>query len=293
MHTHPTTPRTRLASPWLYFALAIGWSWCFWIIDIVSGLGTDTPPGLLLGLLGLIGPAVAGIACTYLSRGRAGRRDYWRRIVDVRRIGAGWWLVILLFVPALMALAAGLDLLTGGGAAPYQRAAAPFLGAPLALIPFALSIFVIGPFPEEFGWRGYALDRLQERWGALRASLTLGVIWGAWHLPLFFMRGTYQYQQGAWSQWFWLFMIGIIPLAVVITWVYNNTQRSTLAVMLFHFMVVFVDDFLNVTPRAVQFSTLLWIMAAIGVTLIWGAQTLSNPRALAAERLARPEERAA
>ena len=47
-------------------------------------------------------------------------------------------------------------------------------------------------FIEELGWRGYVLDRLQEKRSALVSSLILGVVWSLWHLPLFFVQGSYQ-----------------------------------------------------------------------------------------------------
>ena len=71
-------------------------------------------------------------------------------------------------------------------------------------------------------------------------------------------------------------MIGIIPLSVTFTWIFNNTHRSTLAVILFHFMVVFTDELLNLTMRTDFYSTLLWILAAIVVTIVWGAKTLTR-----------------
>jgi len=265
-----------VASPWFFFIVTLGWSWFFWIPAAVLGISVQTRPGAILGLLGLLGPMLAGIGFTFLTQGKEGRRDYWLRIIDLKRIKPKWALVIFLFVPVMMTLTAILDLLSGGSVAPFEKTIASFLAQPLSLVPFALGIFFIGPFPEELGWRGYVLDRLQTKWNALSSSLILGVVWAMWHLPLFFIRDTYQYNQGAWSAWFWLFMVGIIPLAVIFTWIFNNTRRSTAAIILFHFMVVFTDELLNLTMRTDIYSTLLWIVAAIIVTVIWGTKTLTR-----------------
>ena len=98
-------------------------------------------------------------------------------------------------------------------------------------------VLLLGPLPEEFGWHGYLLDRLQERHGAVMSGVSarrdLGCLW---HLPLFFLQGTYQYEQGAFTIWFWTFMIAIIPLEVVMAWIYNCTRRSTFGIILFHFV---------------------------------------------------------
>lgn len=272
-----SSPR-RPSSPWAFFAAVLAWSWLFWGLAITVGDGVTTGLGTAFAFLGLLGPMIGGIAFTHLTRDRKGRREYWSRLLDPRRIPAGWLAVALLLPPALMLLAALLDVLTGGSVTPYRDTLAPFVARPLTLLPFALNVFFIGPFPEEFGWRGYALDRLQERWGALRSSLVLGTIWGAWHLPLFFMQGTYQYEQGAWSLWFWTFMVGIVPLTVVFTWVFNNTRRSTLAVVLLHFTVVVSADFLNATAGTNVLSTVLWIALAAGLCLVWGPTTLRRRR---------------
>jgi CAAX protease family protein len=182
----------RLSSPWLYFIAVLAWTWFFWLLDVVLGLGQNTASGMLLLLIGLLGPMLGGILFTYLTRDKAGRRDYWSRIFNPGRIPAKWFLVIFLLAPVLMLIAALLDILTGGSLAPFQKIIAPFLAQPGMLIPLALSVFFLGPFPEEFGWRGYMLDRLQSRWSALKSSLILGVIWASWHWPLFFIKDTYQ-----------------------------------------------------------------------------------------------------
>ncbi len=270
-----TPSKSPLSHPWFFFSLAFGWSWLFWILAILLGLSLKTTGGILLGLLGLLGPMVGGITATYLTHSKEGRRDYWLRIIDFRRISVRWYIAIFLFVPVLIALAVVFDILSGGSGAGWEESALQIFAAPWTIIPFALSIFLIGPM-EEFGWRGYVLDRLQERWNALVSSLILGIVWSLWHLPLFFIKDSYQYNLGAGSLSFWLFMIGIIPLTVVFSWVFNNTRRSTLAAMLFHFMVNFTGELVALTPRAELCSILLWTVAAIVVTVIWGVGIITR-----------------
>jgi membrane protease YdiL (CAAX protease family) len=264
-----------LSNPWVFFVLVFGWSWFFWILTALLGLGMNTGSGIVLLLLGILGPMVGGIGFTYLTQGKEGRHDYWLRIIDLKRISARWYLVIFLFVPILNALAALLDILFGGSGAILGEAAVQFLSEPWAIIPSVLFSSLI-PFIEELGWRGYVLDRLQARWNALVSSLILGIVWSLWHLPLFFIKDTYQYNLGVGSPSFWLFMIGVIPLAVLFTWIFNNTRRSTLAVILFHSMVNFTGELIAITERADTYSILLWFVAAIVVTVIWGAETLTR-----------------
>lgn len=251
--------------------LALGWSWLFWMTAVVMGINFESTAGIVLGLLGLLGPMVAGMTGTYLTYGKEGRRDYWRRVVDWKRIGARWYIVIFLLVPVLMGLAGALDTLLGGSGASWGEPAVEFWARPWTIIPFVLTTFFVGPM-EEFGWRGYVLDRLQERWRPLTASLILGVIWSVWHLPLFLIEGTYQYNLGIGSPAFWLFMVGIVPLNVVFTWVYNNTGRSILAAMLLHFMINFTGEMVDTSMRAEGFYIGLWIVAATVVSVMLGAK---------------------
>lgn len=267
-------PPTRSAL-WLFFGAVFGWTWFFWILAAALGVSAQSPLGIVLEVLGLLGPMLGGIGFAYFTLSKDGWHEYWLRIVDPRRIGAGWYLVIFLFVPVLMAIAALLDVASGGNAAALIRERmAPFLSAPSTIFPFVLGVLIYGPFPEELGWRGYALDQLQARWNALASSLILGAIWALWHVPLFFIKDTLFYSQGAGSLWFWLFVAVVIPTAVIYTWIFNNTRRSTLAAILFHFMSNVAYELANVTDRTNLYSSLLWILAAIAVVAWGGGATL-------------------
>lgn len=277
MKTEMKTTRPTLAGPWIYFLAAFAWTWLFWGIGILTNANLETGDGFIYMPLGVIGPAVAGVLFVYLTRDRAGRRDYWVRLIDFRRIPGRWYLVIFLFVPALNLLAAFGGLLAGGPGPALGESVRSALTDPGALFMSILFSTLI-PFFEELGWRGYVLDRLQEKRTALAASLVLGVVWAAWHLPLFYIEGSYQAGLGVGTPAFWLFMAGIVPLSVAFTWIYNHTGRSTLAVILFHAMVNFAGELIALTEGADAISILLWFVAAIGITVFWGGKTLVRER---------------
>ncbi len=266
------TARPKLASPWIYFLATYIWSSIFGGIAILMDISMETASGLVLVLLAAIGPMVTGITFTYLTRDKAGRRDYWKRIIDFKRIPATWYLVILLFVPILNSLAAMLDKLTGGSGATWGEAALNFLTNPSSII-LSILFASLFPFIEELGWRGYVLDRLQERHSALVSSLILGAVWSLWHLPTFFIRDSYQASLGIGTPEFWLFFAGIVPLTFAFTWIYNNTGRSTLAVILFHSMVNFTGELIALSERADTLSIALWFVVAIGIAVIWSVKT--------------------
>lgn len=279
------TMRPAMASPWIYFLATYIWSGIFGGLAILMDLSMETAAGLVLVLLAGVGPMVTGIAFTYLTRDKEGRQDYWKRTIDFKRIPARWYLVILLFVPILNALAALLDVLTGGTGATWGEAALGFLTNPSSII-LSILFASLFPFIEELGWRGYVLDRLQEKNGALVSSLILGVVWSLWHLPTFFIRDSYQASLGIGTPAFWLFLFGIVPLAFAFTWIYNNTNRSTLAVILFHSMVNFTGELFMISERADTYSILLWFVVAIGITLIWGVKTLHREETASFKKLA-------
>jgi membrane protease YdiL (CAAX protease family) len=256
-------------------ALTFGWSWLQWIpASIVSG-GEATWSATLLHYLGGVGPAVTSLALLWRVHHRESRRDFWRRLIDPKRIGPGWYGAILLTVPALAGLAALGDVLLGGAGARLE--ATGVVSRPLSIVPLVAFTLVFGPLPEELGWRGYALDGLQAIRSALSSSLILGSAWSLWHLPLFLIPGTYQQGLGIGTPAFWLFLVGPVPQSVVMTWIYNNTERSTLSAVLFHTMINLTGQVFELTRRAELYQGLLWITAAVAISAIWrGGHTRSG-----------------
>ncbi len=277
MNLRASIPVRWKTSPWPYFVLALGWSWLFWIPVAVSGLDVSESPGIVLLAIGILGPAVSAVLLNLLLGDNADRRDYWTRLTNFRGITPRWYATVLL-VPPLCSVLAILQALLIEGSIPPLDAAIGYLAHPGRIIPFAVLILLYGPLPEEMGWRGYALDRLQRRWNALVSSLILGLIWSIWHMPLFFMRGTLMSDVfPLWSARFWVAMVpGILTGAVLMTWVYNNTGRSTLAAVLLHFMMNFTGEFLRLPGELKNYPFLWQILIAVAVIMVYGPATLTG-----------------
>lgn len=260
---------------WLFLGLALGLTWLFWIPAALLPLAEPALPVLLLHYLGGVMPTAVAIVLLYARRTAHERRAYWLRLVDLRRIGGKWVAVVLLAAPVITGLAALGDAALGGMGAVLE-AAARFVERPLALLPFAAFTLLFGPLPEEMAWRGYALEQLQKRWNALTSSLILGAVWTVWHLPLFFIEGSYQHGLGVGTQRFWLYMLDKLPQSILMTWVYNNTDRSVLSAVLFHFGVNLVGEMFALAPRAELLTIVLWWLTAAAVTAIWGPLRLAR-----------------
>ncbi len=222
----------------LFFVTAFAWTWAFWspfilgILRLPMGTGT---PNVDLGEMGLIlpiilvspfGPTIAAFVTSYLSEGREGPRRLWRRFRDCKP-SKTWLIITLAFYPAIF-------LLIRVSSATIFNVPQPtpaWTDNPLIILaPLAASV-LHGGLSEEFGWRGYALPRLQSRLNATQASMALGLMEGLWHVPLVFWVGDARYGMS-------------IPLLILWqtiatfyrTWIYNNTEGSLLAAVLFHAM---------------------------------------------------------
>jgi membrane protease YdiL (CAAX protease family) len=90
------------------------------------------------------------------------------------------------------------------------------------LLPWQSSAFL-----EEVGFRGYAQEQVQKRYGPLLGTLVLGVFFGAWLLPEFLRSDSSQYAMGGLRFYPW-FILTEIGWSVIMAWVYNKTGKSAL-----------------------------------------------------------------
>lgn len=273
-----------------FFTLAFALSWIAWTPYILAhnGLGAwdFTFPGGQLGsqLLGVLpgaylGPIASALIVTWVGEGRAGLRT-WRRRMTRFRVAWHWYVVVAVAVPS--ALIAATSALTG------QAPALPSTAVLIALLPGLLLQMITTGLAEEPGWREFAMPRMQERVGPVGATLVVGVLWGAWHLPLFLTEWGGGPARDVTTVL--EFLITVIAFSSVMTWIFNRTGGSMPLVMLAH---VSVNNFVSVAwtetypaadPAGSSHAFLLASLVAAAVLLVatrgrLGLRGTTTPRA--------------
>jgi len=214
---------------------------------------------------------------TWLTLGKDAMKTLFKRFF-LWRVGWKWYLVAIVLMPTLRFVAIPLTAWLTGVPADYShpmiRDIIP-LDWPLFALLIAWILFEVFTNGEEMGWRGYVLPRLQSKYNALVSSLILGVIWSVWHLPKFFGTGS---SEGRSFFWFTVFTMSV---AVLYTWLYNNTHGSLLLVVLFHASGNTVGQFLPAKFAVAggilsNLEIVLFFIAAIVVTSLAGPEHLSR-----------------
>ena len=238
-----------------YFVLAYTLTWALAPLLTIS---------LLLGVVGLFMPAVAAVIVSAMTEGRPRVKDLLKRL-KLWRVGLRWYVVALGLPVLLSAGGVVLSILLG---APAQVEFSPI--SPLTMVIFVL---VVG---EEIGWRGYALPKLLQKHSAVMASLILGVLWGGWHLPTFFIAGSPQA-----SIPFLAFLLFTTGASVLFTWLHLQTQGSLLIATVFHGAINsfgFVNTALDPASRW-WLTWTVYIAAALIVSAIAGMNLGRRPAA--------------
>ena len=259
------------ADLWGYLLFSHGWAWLWWGVNVVWGLEAFGA-GLPFTVLGGAGPPLGGVVMSYVTYGRAGLVDLRDRLLDPRRASPRWWIVALAFFPTLVVATAALSALSAGGVFPPETTVGALLAEPATLATTALVVLVVGPLPEEIGWRGYLLDRCQTRWSALASGLGVGVVWAGWHAPLFVMPGYFSAFDFAPVPL--AFALNVVLVSVIYTWLYDNTARSVLALVGFHFAENFVGQTTTLSPAAERLGLAVRIVVVAALVALFGARTL-------------------
>ncbi|SDK58496.1 CPBP family intramembrane glutamic endopeptidase [Natronorubrum texcoconense] len=207
-----------------FFLLTYAISWSLNGVVIALQMEPSWTRWILSGFLSASGPAIAAAIVVHVS-------DHdlrvWARSIVHWRVHPKWY-VAAIGIPAAIALSAGAIAALLGGPIDFGAFSPNLLTLTFGIL---LGTF-IGGGQEEIGWRGFAQPELQQRYGGLVAAIVIGVLWGGWHLPLFFDPTAPHAQWPLASQL--AYFIGIIGFSVLLAWVYNGSGGSILLVMIMH-----------------------------------------------------------
>lgn len=255
-----------LAHPIFAFPLVyLGWAYLFWTPLLLSESSVWAFPNMLWFLTGGASPLLAGLGLAALTGGKAQLRELGWRLVDWRRIPAIWWLVIVTFWLGFDLLMSGLAVLLGVTDLPLDVHWTLFINPGTLL--FLLLLSFVFPAVEEVGLRGYYLETLQQRLGPTTAGSINGTAWAVWHAPFVWFPGYYANTTFDPALAWWLPMIVCHTLLIV--QVYNRTQSSILAVLIFHGMMNFTGEWLRISADMYPFMLSGNVLFAALVIALW------------------------
>ena len=265
-------PSLRSVAAFYLLAFAVSWAIVIPQAAASRGLINVQVPGAV-GFLSPLAPMLAAMLMSWREGGSAGLKRLLRSLL-AWRVAPGWYALVLLGFPLLALVAVVLSFVVTGHrpdlSASYIHNVFPQLPrnlSPWLLVPPFLVFSIVTTIPEETGWRGFALPRLQRSWGPLLASLVVGFLWGLWHLPDFFYL---QAVQSGIS--FPIFLAGTVSTSMLFTWIFNSTGGSLLMVSILHSSFNASDVFLPLLPQitetTLQLVLYLALITAVAVILI-------------------------
>ncbi|MBI3201607.1 MAG: CPBP family intramembrane metalloprotease [Myxococcales bacterium] len=241
----------------LFFAIALGGVWAFQAPALLFKLGVlhgDEAPYVALAGLGGFSPLVAALIAAKVEGPGKARALF--AAFRMRAGDAGWYLAALAAFPAIHV----------AGEATYRALGGSSPGAWLYLPTTAqhVTAMILIPFVEEIGWRGFAMPRLTERYGVLRASAVVGVAWAGWHAVMFVLQGFSPLVFAA-------SMAMIFAGSFVFGWLFLRSRGSLWVAVLAH-LGVHIDNPTraleqSVTPYLVfvAASIVAWAVAAVAM----------------------------
>jgi len=243
-----------------YFALTFALSWlgAFAVAapHLLRGEAIPKFAGLMMFPAMLLGPSAAGIVLTRIVDGSSGLHDLFSRMGRVR-VPARWYAALLIPPVLVLAVLFGMKTFVAPVFAPNRF----FIG---------ISFGFVAGFFEEIGWMGYAFPKMCRASNVLAPAILLGLLWGAWHIPVIDYLGTSTPHGHYWFPFFLAFIAAMAAMRVLIAWIYSNT-KSVLLAQLLHAsstgsLVIFSPPGVTAAQESLWYAiyaVALWLVVAI------------------------------
>lgn len=213
-----------------FFIATLAWTWIIGMIPVMLGIHDTLLGEYIFVFTAGIAPSCVGVFMVFKTYTKAARIDYFKRFIPSFK---GIWYVIAYGSGYVFIMTILLSLVLKEF--PDYTMWNSFLSKPTNIILFIFFLYLYGPANEEFGWRGYALDKLLVNNGFLKGSLILGFIWGIWHLPWIFYASQWQSQSFQISPlWFIIFILQCMASSLIISIGYILSKRNLFTAATLH-----------------------------------------------------------
>jgi membrane protease YdiL (CAAX protease family) len=270
----------------LFLLLTLGLTWLLWIpagLLLSAGGSAFSMPVVMVQTAGAAMPSLVAIALVRFLYGKRQLRELFGRVRPWRG-DKRWYAVAILLAPLLAACSIGIrawldDDFAVAPTSPLGELLAEVgvVGLLLTLPLMFVGLLFSSPILEEFGWRGFALPKLQQRLNALASGSILGGVTGLWQAPLAFAVGGESPVP---------YFLGGVGTSILMTWIFNSTGGNLLMAILFHGSLAVALTPLHPGGQDPVLPLLTWLVVLV-VVLRYGARNLARQ-----ERFRWPAEQA-
>jgi membrane protease YdiL (CAAX protease family) len=243
----------------------------------LSGLGKLSPSSPLFALciagFTFVGytPTLSALLVAGFFPGGGGARSVLRQ-VRTWRVGISWYAIALFGPAVLFLLDEAVYLVLGGSPPRHWMVLPPVSGFFPGSLFFSVMGVLAGTIGEEFGWRGFAQPRLQKRYGALKASILIGLVWGTFHLWILpICHNCMSLTDVIVTQY-----LRLIATAVIYAWLYDSAKGSLFLVMVAHAAHNITVDLMPMVGGSAVIVAWSYVAAAVVVILTTDSQTLTR-----------------
>ncbi len=247
-------------------------TWAAWFVAAYLSYQQNTAKWVLeLLILGLFFPAIISFYLIYGTKNQDFIKHFKNKF-RINKMKKNYLLVILFLLPGLSVLSviiplllkqSNLSNLTHLFNFSNETTILPQLFNNMRLLTLnnflGLFLILLIPCLEEIGWRGYGVDSIRQNVNLFKTSLIFAFLWSLWHLPLFFIK--------YWNTniiYIVNFFITLLPLSIIINWIYYKNNQSIIAAIILHFYV----DLIEVTLRNEYFISSIFTLLLVAVAIL-------------------------
>ncbi len=258
-----TTQTKYKYNPKKFYIITFATTWFFWLFAIIFNDGLTNALGMVLG--GLC-PATVAIITVFTSKSDKLKKDFKRKIFNFWKLKPLYIIAAILIFSAIVASSILLSTLFGESLDQFSLTKDfSFTGVGIMS---AFATILLAAILEEVGWRGYGEDAIAEYHSWFKESIIFGFVWAAWHIPLFWIPGTYHYEIREMNVLYMVnFLVSVAPMGFITTWVYVKNGRSMLSSIIFHLFINFMQEKIAMTQTTKCVETIAVVVAATIIVL--------------------------